>query len=229
MKQLSPDPSPRRLQVLVACLLAFAIFITPISAVAAPSIAWATVATRANKTDKANKPKSAAEELFVNPPVEPATETAAVLPGPKPEPAPEPFAPPVVGSVTATMTAALTATANNVDGKADPGDTINYTVQLGNTTAADATGLSFNPALDSHTTFVPGSIKSTPICFDQSVSTNEDIAKGITLTGQDPDGDSITFSIVTPPTSGGFGATTAPNLTYTPNANFSVRTASPSG
>src|SRR4029077_1005705 len=44
--------------------------------------------------------------------------------------------------------------------------------------------------------------------------------KAITLTGQDPDGDAITFSIVTPPTNGGFGATTAPNLTYTPNANF---------
>ncbi len=119
------------------------------------------------------------------------------------------------------MTAALTATANNVDGKADPGDTINYTVQLGNTTAADATGLSFNPALDSHTTFVPGSIKSTPICFDQTgVATNEDVAKAITLTGQDPDGDTISFSIVTPPAHGGFGITTAPNLTYTPAADY---------
>ena len=71
---------------------------------------------------------------------------------------------------------------------------------------------------------MPGSIKSTPICFDQTgintVSTNEDTAKAITLTGQDPDGDTITFSIVNAPTNGGFGATTAPNLTYTPNANF---------
>jgi len=192
----------------------------PIAAVAAPSIARATSATRTDKTNKKNKTdkKSAAEDLFVNP----SKETAASnLPGPKPEPAPEPFAPPIVGSVTATMTAALTATANNLDGKADPGDTINYTVQLGNTSGSDGTGISFNPALDSHTTFVPGSIKSTPICFDQTgVSTNEDTAKSITLTGQDPDGDSITFSIVTPPTNGGFGATTAPNLTYTPNANF---------
>jgi CSLREA domain-containing protein len=119
------------------------------------------------------------------------------------------------------MTAALTATANNGNGQADPGDTINYTVTLNNTSGSDGTGLSFNPALDSHTTFVPGSIKSTPICFDQSgINLNEDSSTAITLTGQDPDGDSITFSIVTPPANGGFGATTAPNLTYTPNANF---------
>ncbi len=116
MKQLSPDPTPHRLQVFVACLLAFAIFITPIAAIAGPSIVRATVANKADKTDKGdktNKPKSAAEELFVNPPVAPATETTAALPGPKPEPAPEPPAPPVAGSVTATMTAAVTATANS--------------------------------------------------------------------------------------------------------------------
>jgi CSLREA domain-containing protein len=226
--RLSPDPTPAGLKAFVACLLAFTILIMPIAAVAAPSIARATLA-RTDKTDKTNKTnktdkKSAAEDVFVNPPIAPATETSAALPGPKPEPAPEPLAPPIVGSVTATKTAALTATANNGDGKADPGDTINYTVTLSNTSGSDATGLSFNDLFDSHTTFVPGSIKSTPICFDQTginaVSTNEDVAKAITLTGQDPDGDSITFSIVTPPVNGGFGATTAPNLTYTPNANF---------
>ena len=220
MKQLSLYPSFCTLRVFVACLLSFTILITPIAAVAAPSIARATGAKRTDqttKTDRTDKAKPSAEDVFVNP----LKETTAALPGPKPEPAPEPFAPPVVGSVTATMTAALTATANNVDGKADPGDTINYTVQLGNTSGSDATGLSFNPALDSHTTFTSSSIKSTPICFDQTgVSTNEDTAKGITLTGQDPDGDSLTFSIVTPPGHGGFGVTTAPNLTYTPAADY---------
>ena len=202
----------------------------PIAAVAAPSIARRTQAKKADKTDKTNKTdkKSAAEDVFVNPPTSArATETSVSLPGPIPAPAPEPLAPPLPGPVTATMTGVLTPTANNVDAKADPGDTINYTAILTNT-GSDPTGLiSFNDFIDSHTTFVPGpgAIKSTPVCFDQiginAVSTNEDIAKAITLTGQDPDGDSITFSIVTPPANGGFGATTAPNLTYTPNANFS--------
>src|SRR5205807_1867590 len=88
------------------------------------------------ETDARNSSNTATDNLFVNPPTDLA---ASTIPGPQPEPAPQPLAPPV-GSVTATMTAALTATANNGDGKADPGDTINYTVTLGNTTGADVNG-----------------------------------------------------------------------------------------
>src|SRR5436309_5445013 len=183
-------------------------------------------ATRGNQRSEARGQRSedkatknvATDNLFVNPLT---AVPAPPLPGPRPEPAPQPLAPPV-GSVTAVITspATLTPTANNGDGKADPGDTINYTATLGNTTATDATGLSFNDVLDSHTSFVAGSIKSTPVCFDQSTNTNEDTATAITLTGHDPDGDAITFSIVTPPAHGGFGVTTAPNLTYTPTADY---------
>ena len=119
------------------------------------------------------------------------------------------------------MAAALTATANNGDGKADPGDTINYTVTLGNTTATDATGLSFNDILDSHTSFVAGSIKSSPICFDQTTNTNEDVAKPLTLTGQDPDGDSLTFSIVSGPSHGSLSpGVSGASQTYTPSADY---------
>ena len=119
------------------------------------------------------------------------------------------------------MTAALTPTANNGNGQADPGDTINYTAILTNT-GSDPTGLiSFNDFIDSHTTFVPGSIKSTPVCFDQPVSTNEDVAKAITLTGQDPDGDSITFSIVSGPSHGSLTPGVAGAAqTYTPTADY---------
>ena len=53
---------------------------------------------------------------------------------------------------------------------------------------------------------------------DQSVSTPEDIALPITLTGNDPD-DPITFAIDTNPTNGVLTGT-APNLTYTPNENY---------
>ena len=137
MKQSSLYPTLGNLKVFVACLLVFAIFITPISAVTASSIARATLPgedadgitapIRQIRQIRSQQPKNCSS-IRQCAPARPATETGAVLPGPKPEPAPEPLAPPVPGPVTATMTAALTATANNGDGKADPGDTINYTV-----------------------------------------------------------------------------------------------------
>jgi len=174
----------------------------PFAAMAAPRSGFNPTASEGSSANPAReaqpKVKSAADDVFVKP----LTETSSALPGPQPEPAPQPPAPPFVGSVTATMTAALTATGNNGDGKADPGDTINYTVQLGNTTGGDATGLAFTTALDSHTAFVPTSIKSTPVAFDQAFPAfNEDPGPGgvtITLQGQDPDGNlpSNAFSIV---------------------------------
>jgi uncharacterized repeat protein (TIGR01451 family) len=235
----SVHPSPGILRVCVACLLSFTILITPIAAVAAPSIAKAST-VKNNDGKKRDQAKSAAEELFVNPPT---AAPAPALPGPQPEPAPEPLAPPVPpAAVTATMAGVLVSTANNNSGpnagKADPGDTINYTVQLSNTSGLPATGLNFNVPLDSHTTIVPGSLNSTPIAFDQNglngtvaITTNEDpaVPPVITLQGQDPDGSALTFSIVAPPTNGSLGSigsvscvsgVCSANVTYTPNANY---------
>jgi VCBS repeat-containing protein len=59
---------------------------------------------------------------------------------------------------------------------------------------------------------------AAPVANSQTVSTNEDTPLGITLTGSDPDGDAITFSANAP--GHGVLAGTAPNLTYTPNANY---------
>ncbi|HEV2851597.1 MAG TPA: IPTL-CTERM sorting domain-containing protein, partial [Thermoanaerobaculia bacterium] len=58
-----------------------------------------------------------------------------------------------------------------------------------------------------------------PTANDQNVLTNEDVPVGITLTGSDPDGDPLTFSIVTPPAHGSLTGT-PPNVTYTPNPNY---------
>ena len=58
----------------------------------------------------------------------------------------------------------------------------------------------------------------TPIALEQSVATDKNIAKAITLTGTDVDGDALTYTVVTQPTKGTLGGT-APNLTYTPNNN----------
>jgi VCBS repeat-containing protein len=64
-----------------------------------------------------------------------------------------------------------------------------------------------------------------PVADGQAVTTDEDTAVSITLTGSDPNGDSLTFSIVTPPAHGDLGPFTSPTATsvqvvYTPDLNY---------
>lgn len=76
--------------------------------------------------------------------------------------------------------------------------------------------------LDSNETTVTitvDTINDAPIANAASVSVDEDAFLEIILTGSDVDGDTLTFSMVTPPANGSLSGT-APNLTYTPNANF---------
>jgi hypothetical protein len=65
-----------------------------------------------------------------------------------------------------------------------------------------------------------GAGNTPPTADSQSVTTDADTPLAITLTGTDPDGDTLTFAIVTGPTSGTLSGT-APDVTYTPNAGFS--------
>ena len=58
-----------------------------------------------------------------------------------------------------------------------------------------------------------------PVASDQSVTTPEDTAKAITLSATDADGDPLTYAVVTGPAHGTLTGT-APNLTYTPAANY---------
>lgn len=58
-----------------------------------------------------------------------------------------------------------------------------------------------------------------PVAVNQYATTPEDIAKPITLTGTDPDNDALTYQVVTGPLNGTLSGT-APNLTYTPAANY---------
>jgi PKD repeat protein len=107
-------------------------------------------------------------------------------------------------------------------------------------------GLTITPNLTSRTICVVGfqsgsadligvyaaPTNTAPVANGQSVSTNEDAAKLITLGGSDADGNSLTFSIVTGPSHGTLGSIgavscsgTAPktctaDVTYTPAANY---------
>ena len=58
-----------------------------------------------------------------------------------------------------------------------------------------------------------------PDAQNQSVETAEDTALELTLSAQDPDGDSLTYTIIQNPSQGRLSGT-APNLTYTPNSNY---------
>ncbi len=60
---------------------------------------------------------------------------------------------------------------------------------------------------------------TAPTATPQSVSTAEDTPLAITLTGTDPESDPLTFAVVTQPGNGTLSGV-APNLTYTPNANY---------
>jgi hypothetical protein len=63
-------------------------------------------------------------------------------------------------------------------------------------------------------------VNDAPVANDQTVSTPEDTALAITLTGSDQDGDALTYAVIANPLHGVLTGT-APNLTYTPAANYS--------
>jgi len=64
-------------------------------------------------------------------------------------------------------------------------------------------------------------VNHAPVAEAQSVTTAEDDGLALTLTASDEDdGDTLTFSVVTPPSHGALSGA-GPNLTYTPVANYS--------
>ena len=62
-------------------------------------------------------------------------------------------------------------------------------------------------------------VNDAPVADDQAVTTDEDTAAAITLTASDVDGDTLTYGVVTGPSNGTLSGT-APNLSYTPSADY---------
>jgi hypothetical protein len=62
-------------------------------------------------------------------------------------------------------------------------------------------------------------VNDPPVARDQSVTTDENTPKVITLAATDVDGDSLTYSVVAQPIHGLLSGT-PPSLTYTPTANY---------
>src|SRR5205085_6786029 len=64
-----------------------------------------------------------------------------------------------------------------------------------------------------------------PVANNASVTTLEDHTVTVTMSGSDPDGNSLTFSILTPPAHGSLGpiynaTSTSAQVDYTPNADY---------
>src|SRR5215210_6022191 len=97
--------------------------------------------------------------LLVTPVVPAATGTTLATFNPAFAPAPT--------TVSATKAASWDDSATP-DGKAEPGETITYDVNVSNTGAADPTGVTFTDTIDSNTTLVPGSLRVSPLAFADS-------------------------------------------------------------
>jgi hypothetical protein len=69
-------------------------------------------------------------------------------------------------------------------------------------------------------TITVNNVNQAPVANNQSVSTNQDTPKAIIFTATDADGDTLTYSIVAPPTHGALSGTT-PNMTFTPSSGYS--------
>ena len=64
------------------------------------------------------------------------------------------------------------------------------------------------------------SVNDAPVATDSSVTTSEDTAVEITLSGTDVDGDSLTYSIVSTVSHGALGDIVGNKVTYTPTLNY---------
>jgi type IV pilus assembly protein PilY1 len=149
----------------------------------------------------------------------------------------DPAASSQVVATTEDTPRALTLVATDIDG-----DTLTYAIvtpPAKGTLAGSAPNLTYTPDADytgpdvfrfnvnDGTTDSPDatvsitvtSVNDAPVASAQTVTAVEDATTGITLTGTDADGDVLTFVVATPPTQGALTGT-APNLTYTPAANY---------
>jgi hypothetical protein len=149
---------------------------------------------------------------------------------------------PVAGSTSIT-TSVNNAVAATLSGSDVDGNPLTYTVlsqPTKGTLSGTAPNLTYTPgsgnlgsdsftfkvndgSVDSGTGTVSISIvegNAVPTALAQTVTATEDTAKAIALTGSDPEGSPLTYAVVTQPTKGTLSGT-APNLTYTPQLNYS--------
>ncbi|ALD22278.1 hypothetical protein AM218_14985 [Hymenobacter sp. DG25A] len=93
-----------------------------------------------------------------------------------------------------------------------------FTFQVQDNGGTSNGGLDLDPTPNTITLDVTP-VNDAPVAEAQSVSTEEDVAKLITLTGTDIEGDALTYSIVGNPNNGSVSGS-GHTFTYTPNADY---------
>jgi hypothetical protein len=93
-------------------------------------------------------------------------------------------------------------------------------VLIDGASAGILTSYDFTPVSTDHTIHALfGKINLLPVADPQVVITDEDTPVTITLTGSDPDGDPLSYTIVSLPSNGVLTGT-APDITYTPDPDY---------
>lgn len=141
-----------------------------------------------------------------------------------PRAAVQPAAFAVAPLITATKSDAFPDPDN--DGRAVPGDTITYTVQITNN-GTDATGVVFSDTVDANTTS-NGTFTTTPVAIDDTysaignVNINVPAANGLTVNDSDPDGGPVTAVAGTSTSTNGGNVTVNADgsFTYNPPPGF---------
>lgn len=153
MRTLCPRPRLRNVKVFTAILISYLMLLTP-------SVPLLAASPRTAARTKSSSPAP--------------TRTLGA------SPAPAAFDPPTA-IVSATKTDSFPDP--DGDGKAEPGDTITYDVNVSNTGASDATGVQFNDTVDPNTTLVPGSLRVSPLAFADSYNTTKGLPLSISAPG----------------------------------------------
>ncbi len=158
MKSITPDVRATHARIFTALFISFIILVTPVLPVMAATARLA------------NDVKSKLPTTDIRP-----ADAGAVIPSealsPLPLPAP---------NITASKTDSFPA---HPSGKAEPGDIIGYTINVNNSGADDATGVTFNDTIDANTTLVPSSLKVSPLAFADTYVTEQDTALNIAAPG----------------------------------------------
>jgi hypothetical protein len=126
----------------------------------------------------------------------------------------------------------LLQTDNDSDGKADPGDTLRYSVTVTNPTASDLTNLTFTDQLDPNLSLVANSLKTSPVGVDDAYAVTGnvkiDVPAGNGLLTNDinlDSGDSLQVTAVdTTGTHGNVTFNGDGSFTFDPEANFNGTT-----